>query len=275
MSAAEPAWTVQKVTLAPGGTNVRALTAIVVKAGSTQPLEVSSNVPLSKIDQSFAAGDRLIVMGEAEKTDAVVIFDLLKRTKIDWFYCYEPRRVAENLIVGVEYYPAHIAGEPTDVVLLYDLQKSPIENRLGETSGMEIPAPDLAAPVRVGIPIYPESNAISKSYINVVQNASEARHVLGPPYFLLLPSNQLVFLSSEGADMSSYRRRMAVVSLADPTNRPNVRMIDLPKEHLKKTGENPEFTHVTRLQAVSDSTVQLDVPKEIYGVDSLTVDIPK
>ncbi|HXE90968.1 MAG TPA: hypothetical protein VNK82_08410 [Terriglobales bacterium] len=247
--------------------------ATVVRGEGTRSFELSDGVPLTRITEHFVSGNELVLLGEAGRAQAVVIFDLIHRTKVDWFYCYKPQRLSERWIVYVEYYPALGEGEPTDVVLLYDLGKTPAENRLKRHAG-PLPPGKHDSPIEVGVPIYPEANAEGSSYVNHVESVSLARHVLGTPNFLLLPSKHFVFVSSEGKEFKDLKNYVVMISLAEGMHKPKLTRIEIPKREFKKAGENPAFVKVTRLEEAAPNAVRLYVPESEYGVGSIVVELP-
>jgi hypothetical protein len=216
----------------------------------------------------------LVLLGEAGRADAVVIYDLVRREKVDWFYCYKPQQVSNTWIVYVEYFPSHGTSEPTDVVLLYDLEKTPMENRTKHET-TRIPPDKYESPVEVGMPIYPESNAVQLSYTNHVQDISEARHVLSTPNFLLLPSDRLIFVTSEGSEFTNSKNYLVAISLAEGPAKPKAMQLEIPKVDFKKPGENPSYVKINRLEEASPNQVRLYVPESEYGVGSILVEIPK
>jgi hypothetical protein len=223
LAAAPPAaWKIEALDLKPDAENGEGqLSAIVIGQAGGERVELSARIPMERICESFVTGDKLVLLGAAHNPQAVVIFDIRQRKPIDWFLCYSPRRVSDQLIVFVEFYFAHEAGgEPTDVVLVYDLAKSPLENRLKKTPGMTLP-PDRSddALVEVGVPVYPEWNARQRSYENIVTEPAAARHVLGQGGYVLVDASKLVFLASEGEEFPNVLNYLVVVNLTGGLDR--------------------------------------------------------
>ncbi len=237
-------------------------------------INVTAEVVLTRIDSSFVAGDKLAVLGDAGRAQAVIVFDLRQAREIDWFFCYEPKRISPQWIVYVEFYPAHSAGYSTDVVLIYDLGKTPSDNCLDSRGAVHLPPSIGDYAVRVGIPVYPESNASQHSYLNEVESPSRSVIVLGPPFFLLLSSKELVFLSHQGRDAHDYITHLIAVDLSKGVSDARTETINLPFDELPRKSNNPNFLHATRLEEVGPRLVRLILPKEDYGVDSLMVHIP-
>jgi hypothetical protein len=131
--APEAEWNVAGLSLSPRSAGVQRLQASISKG--TTAYDVSVDVRLTEVSEHFVFGNKLVVLGPAGKAYAAAVFDLSARALVDWFYCKEATRVSESLIASVEWYPDHGARWPTDVVLVYDLEKSPQENRLSRISG--------------------------------------------------------------------------------------------------------------------------------------------
>jgi hypothetical protein len=196
LSATSKGWTMGAVTLepekeTPDGVRPGLLSVSADDASTGDVVSIAAHVPLTKVEDSFVFNDKLVVLGQAGRAEAVVVFDLLARRKSDWFYCYQPRHIGKGWITYVEWYPGHSSAEPTDVVLAYDLALSPMENRLAKENDITLPPRLNDSPSRVGFPIYPASNAQQKSYVNRVASLMQAEHILGSP-LLLLASDKLV-----------------------------------------------------------------------------------
>ncbi len=168
---------------------------------------IEGHVVSNAVNSAFITGDKLIIFGDAGRTQAVEIFDIPSRKKLDWLFCYDPRRISQSLITCVEYYPTLAEGQPTDVLLVYDLSKTPQENRL-------VPAPHIPPlrtdrPTQVGIPIFPQVNVDRKSYDNHVASVSDSYSVAGS-FSTLISGNRLVFAASQ-FDSSAHRNTKVIV----------------------------------------------------------------
>jgi hypothetical protein len=265
-------WRVEGVVLRTSEGQARGFVANVQGTSSAESFELSSDLPLNAVEDSFVSGNRLAILGSAGRADAVSVFDLSARREVDRFYCYEPRRISETWIAYVEFYNAHQAGEPTDVVLVYDLGRDPLENRLERTAAVTSPEISASVPTRVGMPVYPEANVRQRSYLNVITDPHSAHHVLGPPFFVFLSSKRLVFISTDGADVQDYHNYIVVVDLSRGPTAPSIRTVEIPRFNLRRVGENPQLVRVQKLEAVSPTAVRIYVPAEEYGVSSFVVD---
>jgi hypothetical protein len=245
----------------------------VVDAETHTEFRISTAVRLTSVKSSLVRHDRLAVFGPAGRTSAVVVLDLAEKRLADWFFCTEPTPVSANWIAYVEWYPRF--WTPREVVLLYDLDKTPAENRLPTAARLPVPAPLDNAPVQVGIPVYPQSNVQEGSYRNVVEGRGSSDTILVNLSFLLLQAERLVFVAAQGRDYSDSRDFLVSVDLSRGLERPVIRSFDIPKAQLQKLGENPDFIQITALEALSDDSVRLVIPRSEYGMSSLVVDLPR
>jgi len=162
-------WRVENVSLRIDSERESTLTVRASDGAAGGLVNIESKVRLTDVEQSFVLGDKLAVMGRAGRTWSVVILDLAKGQEIDSFACALPQRLSTNRIAYVEWYPDHFV-EPREVVLIYDLTKSPMENRLPGVRAARIPAPITDISAAVGLPVYPEWNVRNRSYRNAVEN---------------------------------------------------------------------------------------------------------
>lgn len=117
-------WTVRKISLTPESRLTGRLTVEVSNGGTN--FDISSEVRLTAVSENFVYHDRLVVIGqvgEQGRASGVVVFDWAGRKVLDWFVCREAMRISEPWIAFVEWYTEHGALWPTDVVLIYDLDK--------------------------------------------------------------------------------------------------------------------------------------------------------
>lgn len=274
LAVSEGVWKVDKVILTPESDVVGRLTVGLSRDDTA--FEITSEIRLSAVRDHFVFRDRLVVIGdvgEPGRASGVVIFDLADRKLLDWFVCWEPTRISESWIASVEWYPEHGERWPTDVVLVYDLDRSPVQNRVGKVTLPFAPPPITGAPVAVGIPVYPPANAIDGSYTNVAASAESATRVLGSPYFLLLPSRWLVFVAAQGRDYPSSQNHLVVVDLSHGLLSPPARSIPIPREGFTKAGRNPRMIQVDRMEAAGEHSVRLFLPESEYGIGSEVVNL--
>lgn len=236
---------------------------------------LSGDVRLTAVKESFTTRDKLVIIGDATTPYEVVVFDLSSRRLVDWFYCYAPHRVSSAWIAYVEWYPNHGMGVAKEVLLVYDLTKTPDENRLPSAERLPIPAALAGGAAQVGIPIFPESNVQQQSYVNAVEDPADGDVILQNAGYLLLPSGRLAFVAAQGQGFANMRNYLVVVDLSHGVDHPSVETIDIPKDQLQKPGENPRFVKITGIEPVSEDAVRLLVPKSEYGVSSIIVSLPR
>jgi hypothetical protein len=248
-----PSWTVGKPTLSVLAGDKSTLQVHLNNGKPRSGFELSASTALSSVESLNIYRDRLVVEGRAGNVSQVVIFDLANRKEIDSYYCYQPTYLGKNPTAYVEWSPNHALAKVTDVVLLYDLDLSPKDNRVsGEAINLLQPGKE------VGFPIYPDINLALQSYANVVQEDSQVRHVIGLSPFVMLESKRLVFVSATGAGgFHTLFNYLVEVNLSNGLKSAELKTIPIPKETLKHPGENPNFIQVSDLKAVSRQSVSL------------------
>lgn len=274
VAASEATWTVNHISLTPESKLTGQLTVELSRGGST--IEITSEVRLTSVNDHFVYHDRLVVtgkVGEQAQASGVVIFDLASRKRLDWFVCWEAVRISESWIASVEWYPEHGMRWPTDVVLIYDLDKSPSQNRLGSATSPASPSSVQDTSVTAGFPVYPHTNAVEASYANVVSDAESSVRVLGAPYFVLLPSRWLVFVAAQGTDYPSSRNHLVVVDLSHGLLRPPAWIVEIPREGFRNAGRNPGMIQTDRIEPVREDSVRHFLPESEYGISSEVVNL--
>jgi hypothetical protein len=274
-TAGETGWKIDKLSVTPVKEGVNLLTASVFRASDSQRVELSDLVKSREIIEAFVWRDELVLFGRAVNPAVVEIFDLGRRAKVDWFYCFQPRRVADNWIAYKEFYFGQAQGPvvPNEVLLVYDLTRTPLENRLDREPGWKTPPPldDYSDNVvQVGIPILPESNARERSYQITFETQNPGRFIDGAT-IALLPSRKLVFRCSEQRPRMGVidsREYLAVVDLSRGLENPAYKTVDIPR-----MGEFA--TRIERIEADTPHTVRLVFPKGEYGVESMVVALPE
>jgi hypothetical protein len=271
---AEATWKIERLSVAPVKEGVRLLTASIVHVSDFRKIELSDDVAVEKIREAFIWRDRLVLLGEAERASVVEIFDLGRKAKVDRFVCYQPRRISDNWIAYKEFFHGSAQGPvvPIEVLLVYDLAKTPQENRMDKGLNQKIPPPlddNAVNVVDVGIPIYPESNARQRSYQIIFEKQNAGRSI-DAGTFALLPSKKLVFSCVEmqpGMGWIGARQYLVVVDLSRGLESPPSRMADFPK-----MGEYG--TTIEKIEAEPPNAVRLVFPAGQYSVNSLVVELP-
>jgi hypothetical protein len=85
-----------------------------------------------------------------------------------------------------------------------------------------------------------------------------------------------VFAARRGADFPRSWNYLVVVDLSRGLSAPLIATLDIPKQDLKKPGENPRFLKIEGIEAVEGDpdAVRLSLPALEYGVGSIVVKIP-
>ena len=152
-----------------------------------------------------------------------MILDLERGIETDIVFCFRPTlSPSKRYVLYEKFYNRHrvpeLRFENSTVLLAYDLEKSPADNRIEGTSERRERA--------VGIPVYPEENIERRSYWALVQNEESVHHV-NPTYVWLDSGHTVVFvdryagsswlvaleLPSALADATTRKRRINVAPL--------------------------------------------------------------
>ncbi|MBN2564862.1 MAG: hypothetical protein JXB46_04045 [Candidatus Eisenbacteria bacterium] len=193
---------------------------------------------------------------------------------MDWFYCFQPRRISDHWIAYKEFYFGQALGRvaPTEVLLVYDLAKTPAENRLTSPSGMTFPRPvdeNNQMGVAVGVPVFPQVNARERSY-RIVLETERVGQVFDASTITLLPSMRLVFRVIEmlpGAGAVGSRVYLGVVDLSGGLEDAPSQLVPLPT-----MGEYE--TSIERIEAAAPGAVRLVFPAGQYRVDDMILQLP-
>lgn len=204
-------WTIDKVQISPSGTEGYGQLHASLHQQPGHNKEINASTISNHLLSAFTFKDKLVLFGDAGRAQSVEIFRISTGDKVDWFICYDQWRVSANLIASTEFYHTLAAGTPVDVVLAYDLTKTPRENRL--TQPPHIP-PELSdQPTSVGIPIYPPENASSGSYRNRLADAHARFSVVGSSY-LVSDARWLTFETIQFVDERRTGSAIVVVDLS-------------------------------------------------------------
>ena len=130
-----------------------------------------------------------IVEAKRRRAHTISVFDLSNSRREDFIWCYKPTpSPSKRFWVFDKFRSYGPPGTDTGVVLVYDMQKSPTQNRLPRTSTQTI--------ARVGIPIYPESYVTAKAYVADAQlNLTPGwQHSIASPFLWSHDEQQVLFL---------------------------------------------------------------------------------
>ena len=155
------------------------------------------------IGQAEIVKDRLLVFGGLDVI-CVTVIDLKQGREVDFFCCYglQLSETKRYLIYQKFYYSHGMEQAQSDLILIYDLESSPEENRVEEKykhskeKSQYIGDPlYLVASEYVGHPIYPAENVTKQTYFVWVP-APEERHPIEPPgqYACLAQDSKVLFV---------------------------------------------------------------------------------
>jgi hypothetical protein len=114
------------------------------------PVRLALPSEVEQVDRvEFVGLNKVALLGHVNgDVNAVVVVDLRSRKILDKFYCYAPALSPnKRFLAYIKFFPAHFVQGVTDLYLVYDFQKSPVENRTVGVSMSDIQ--------NVGQPIYP------------------------------------------------------------------------------------------------------------------------
>lgn len=189
---------------------------------------------ITDIERLEIIKDRLVVIGEVSNVSSgVAIIDLKQSKEIDFILCYRPQfSETKKYIIYEKFYPRFVDPQVlSDLILIYDLDKSPMANRVGET-GKEyenikkkidgVGAPRyLRLSEKVGYPIYPEDNIEKQSYRVWVEQL-ELRHFIFPKgTYLWFNNDKLVVM----LDRYKEDTWVILVDLSDGLNKVKIKKI--------------------------------------------------
>lgn len=247
---------------------------------------LSAKVDLSEIRDTALYGDKLMIVGIAGNTEEVVIFDLLRREEIDWFFCNGAKQVVPGKIVIVEWQPNHLGGTVLDdVLMLYDLSKTPFANRLKATHNTHYPLPvdaDGEGVTNVGVPIYPQDNANGGDYFQTPHEPGESFQMIYLDTMVALSQERVLFVVQRETDARDAITWLELLDLPHGLTKAKSRRIEIPKEQISPDPQwaklhqpfNPNLMSINQIEVLSPTQIRLHIPAEEYGVDHLDMQIP-
>jgi hypothetical protein len=121
--------------------------------------------------------DRLVFFGKhGTNAQGAMVFDLRRREVIDSFLCwYKTVSPSGRWITYNWHYPRFAHNLYSDILLFYDLERPPAENRV---EGSESRGDQYFIGRNVGVPVYPPENASPRNYTPWVGENPEAKHDL-------------------------------------------------------------------------------------------------
>ena len=286
-------WTVENVHLEPRTEmvegipfNIANLTLSITDAQHKTAFPLSAKVVFSEVRDTFIYRDKLAIYGISDNTAAVVIFDLGRREEIDWFYCDGAKQVLPGKLVIAEWQPNHLGGVVLDAVLmLYDLSKTPTENRLKVAHDIHYPLPVEAqgeAVTNAGMPIYPQDNANEGDYFQAPHEPGERFLLVYMDTMVAVSTGRIMFVAQQETDARDAVTWLEVLDLPHGLTKAKSRRIEIPKEQIPPDPQwvklhqpfNPNLVSISQIEIISSTQVRLHIPAEEYGTDTLDVQIP-
>jgi hypothetical protein len=158
--------------------------------------------------------DRLVIHGKLKRADIISMLDLKQNELADGFWCYDPvLSPSKRFYVYEKFYPYHgLPATQTSVVLVYDMEKPPPENRVPVKDYTEWPKE------QVGLPIYPGPYVKARAYVLLEQGEPEWQHYgVNSPFLWSEDENRVVFLSTHKKQLYIVR-----VELSDGIRKPKI-----------------------------------------------------
>lgn len=178
---------VRLVSEAPAGAQYHTRTFGIYRKDVGREALVTTTNLIAKVEAVRIVGDRLLVFGSDQFAIGVAVVHLQRGQELDFIYCYWPELSSTGrYLIYTKFYPrGGMAEERSDLVLVYDLERSPEENRVDERIRAILRAgrnrahdPEYLAVVEdAGVPVYPPENAAKQSYF-VWERIPELRHLV-------------------------------------------------------------------------------------------------
>jgi hypothetical protein len=264
--------------------NVADLTVSGLDMRSRTPITLTAEVVLSDVREKVLYGDKLAVYGLAGNTAAVVIFDLVRREEIDWFYCDGAKQVLPGKLAVAMWVPNHPLFLGDVLFMLYDLAKTPSANRLKVHLNTNFPLPvddQSDGTTDAGIPIYPQSNVDEVDYGRTVHESGKDVLCANLDTMVAITTQRLVFAARQGFTPQDDDTWLEVLDLPHGTTKARSRRLDLPLGQLHPNPEwarqhqplNPKWVPISKIEVISPTQVRLHFPEE-YSAQSLDVQVP-
>jgi hypothetical protein len=141
-----------------------------------------------------ASGRRLVVFGDVGNGTSLYVIDGANPSLLDTVLAFYPRMSPDQTwVVYVKFYPRHTELPPSTEYLLYDLSRTPRQNRA--------PGVRLDENVDVGTSIYPPGWKNEPG--DNVGAPQGQRHGMAPPFFWSPDSRDIVFEDVDGSGQRS------------------------------------------------------------------------
>jgi hypothetical protein len=200
-------------------------------------------VQVDKVE--FVTANKIALLGAVNgDVNAVALVDLDSAKIIDKFYCYAPTLSPDKqFLVYIKFFPAHFVQGVSDVYLLYDLHKSPAENRAAG-----VPNGDVQ---NVGRVIYPPESK-NQSGDNTDRPESEIHTLESGAFYWAPKEDRLVFV-----DRFQDRFSLITASFSD-SGIANIKQHEIKKTDICLSSDTSQCTFtVTSIQFFNDGHLKL------------------
>lgn len=180
----------------------------------------------------FVADDKVVLLGAVSgDVDAIVVVRLSPVTIIDRFLCYSPAlSPTKRFLAFIKFFPPHFVQGVSDVYLVYDFQKSPVQNRPANVP------PDDAK--NVGQVIYPPTSR-NQGGDNVGMPESEIHMLESGALFWSPKGDQLAF-----ADR--VHTKLSLIAAIFSGSTVKVKESEIKKSEVCESGKTDECTFTVR-----------------------------
>ena len=189
----------------------------------------------TQVSAVFLRHNKAVILGQyRNSSDTVTIIDLTQGIQQDYFHCYRPTvSRSRRFILFAKFYNRHsfIPFGHSSVMLVYDLEQSPSDNRLSEARS------SIGYRLRdVGLPVYPQENGDQATYQVLAKN-EEAVHRVGARYVWIGEPETVVFVDRHGGD----NWLVSIKLLPDPTNAEIKKSIIDPRPFIRGSPGSDEY----------------------------------
>ena len=266
----------------PGYDGVRFLLLVREKGTAAERVVLIEN-PTTGLEEAEIVDDTLILFGEVQsRARSVTLVNLASGQVRDffrhWGVALSPSR---RFLVFRAFYPPHGMVEVrSDVVRVYDIARSPAENRI---TGAREAVPG----AYVGLPIYPPENVAPPTYRVWVPEETQRHYVDPTAGFLWTPDEKSLFF----IDKTGGQTRLVRVSLEEGGRQPQIGTMPIDVAPViaiePQSPEYPKALARTRgglavigLKLESDGRITLKLDpdlyrRKVYSVTELTVAPPE
>lgn len=247
----------------------------------------------SKIIEIKLVNRTMIVFGKVGSSfaDGITIFDLATQKEKDFILCYRPNSIFGNkYLVFEKFYPRFSPDEVrSSVLLIYDLEESPENNRLvnqriSADSEIKTGTPDyMLYSTNAGIPVFPLENLKMKNYNVWIDKPEKRNRIISPKCAWAEKSMELMLINYTGEN-----NWVVVINLEEgikkaklrsfPINTPKIYNLDeKSKDYLERLrSEKKKPLKIKDIKVENDGTMKIELPKiQKYKKVEITFDLSK